>query len=120
MKLSIVTTMYYSASYIKEFYNRITISATKITKDYEIIFVNDGSLDNSLQLALELRNIDKKVKVIDLEEDPELLNLFWDELMKENDIDVVYGVQKKGKAAFLKEFLDMYFFMYIIFSQISK
>ena len=44
MKLSIVTTMYYSSYYIDEFYDRITKEAKKITDDYEIIFVDDGSL----------------------------------------------------------------------------
>jgi glycosyltransferase involved in cell wall biosynthesis len=57
--LSIVTTMYKSSPYIDEFY-------TKITDDYEIIFVDDGSPDNSLQKAVELYEKDKKVKVIEL------------------------------------------------------
>ena len=43
MRLSIVTTMYHSSSYIDEFYDRITKEAKKITDDYEIIFVDDGS-----------------------------------------------------------------------------
>ena len=66
MKLSIVTTIYYSAPYILEFYKRMSAAANKITEEYEIIFVNDGSPDNSLQLVLDLYNEDLKVKVIDL------------------------------------------------------
>ena len=34
--------------------------------DYEIIFVNDHSTDNSLQLILEQRKINKRIKVINL------------------------------------------------------
>ncbi len=43
MKLSIVTTLYKSSAYIDEFYSRISKEAQKITQDYEIIFVDDGS-----------------------------------------------------------------------------
>lgn len=44
MKLSIVTTLYHSSLYINEFYDRITKKANKIKNNYEIIFVDDGSL----------------------------------------------------------------------------
>ncbi len=43
MKLSIVTTLYKSSAYIDEFYSRISKEKKKITQDYEIIFVDDGS-----------------------------------------------------------------------------
>ena len=43
MKLSIVTTLYDSAPYIAEFYARIVRTVRKITQDYELILVNDGS-----------------------------------------------------------------------------
>ena len=66
MKLSVVTTMYRSAPYIKEFYEKVLKSAQKITDDYEIIFVNDGSPDNSLEVAVNIHNNDPKVKVVDL------------------------------------------------------
>ena len=66
MELSIVTTMYYSAPYLEEFYTRIKQVAERVTHHYEIIFVNDGSPDNSLDVALSLYQKDEKVKVIDL------------------------------------------------------
>jgi len=127
MKLSIVTTLYQSSLYVEEFYERITKEAKKITNDYEIIFVDDGSPDDSLQKAINLYNRDKKVKVIelsrnfghhkaimtglthtqgdfvflidsDLEEEPELLGTFWEELQKSENVDVVYGVQEERKG----------------------
>ena len=64
MDLSIVTTMYYSEPYIEEFYNRIKKEAEKITKNYEIILVNDGSPDKSLEIAISIHKKDKRVKVI--------------------------------------------------------
>ncbi len=127
MKLSIVTTMYNSASYLLEFYTRITKAASQITPDYEIIFVDDGSPDHSLDVAHQLHLLDAKVKIVqlsrnfghhkamatglkhadgeyvflidsDLEEDPALLQNFWDEIHKENKTDVVYGVQEERKG----------------------
>ncbi len=45
MQLSVVTTMYQSASYVDEFYRRMRTEVEKITSDFEIVFVNDGSTD---------------------------------------------------------------------------
>ncbi len=67
MKLSIVSTLYQSAPYIAEFYERCTQVAKQFAnQDYEIIFVNDGSPDNSLEIAIELYKQDSHVKIIDL------------------------------------------------------
>jgi len=128
MKLSIVTTMYNSAPYINEFYARICVAAEKITSDYEIVFVNDGSPDDSLDIAVSLYEEDPKVRVIDLsrnfghheaiitgldysegnlvflidcdlEEEPELLCKFYNKFNK-SDADVVYGVQERRKGDF--------------------
>ena len=122
MDLSIVTTMYRSAQYVEEFYARIRRSARQITEDYEIIFVNDGSPDNSLEIAVSLYERDEKVRIIDLsrnfghhkaimtglshargrwvfvidcdlEEEPEILPRFHREMMS-TDADVVYGIQE--------------------------
>ena len=132
MKLSIVTTLYKSSPYIDEFYARISKEAQKITDDYEIIFVDDGSPDDSLQKAVALYEKDSKVKVIelsrnfghhnaaltglnnakgdfvflidiDLEEEPELLGKFWEELHKEKDVDVVFGVQESRKGGWFEK-----------------
>jgi putative glycosyltransferase len=55
MKLSIVTTLYQSSSYIKEFCERASDASRKLVgEDFEIILVNDGSPDDSLQIAVDL------------------------------------------------------------------
>ncbi len=149
VELSIVTTMYYSAPYIEEFYTRISKSAKKITDNYEIIFVNDGSPDNSLETSLELQQNDKKVKIIDLsrnfghhkavmtglanaeggfifyidldlEEYPELLELFWKELKQEKDTDVIFGVQKKRKGGIVEKLSGALFFDLFNFFSYTK
>jgi putative glycosyltransferase len=125
MDLSIVTTLYRSAPYLEEFYRRACLSGGKIG-DFEIIMVNDGSPDNSLELAVALYQRDKRVRVIDLsrnfghhkaimtglsyargdlvflvdsdlEEEPELVERFCDELQARN-ADVVFGIQEKRKG----------------------
>ena len=131
MLLSIVTTLYNSAPELIEFYERTSKCAQEITQDYELILVNDGSPDNSLELALSLNQKDDRVKVIDLsrnfghhkaimtglsyaqskyvflidsdlEEPPEVLNKFWEEMQNSDDTDVIYGVQDKRKGKFFE------------------
>jgi len=126
MKLSIVTTMYFSSSYLKDFYTRICAATQKITDDFEIIFVNDGSPDDALDIAISLYEKDKRVKIIDLsrnfghhkammtglshakgdliflidcdlEEEPELLKGFYEKYVS-SEVDVVFGVQQRRKG----------------------
>jgi putative glycosyltransferase len=113
-----------------EFYTRIKEEAEKVTENYEIILVNDGSPDDSLDIAISLHEQDGRVGVIDLsrnfghhkaimtglthakgalvflidcdlEEDPELLGRFYTEFQNSN-ADVVYGVQEKRKGGFFE------------------
>jgi putative glycosyltransferase len=139
MKLSIVTTLYYSSKYIDDFYKRVSKEAQKITNDYEIIFVDDGSPDDSLEKAIALYKQDSRVKVIelsrnfghhkaimtglshakgeyiflidsDLEEEPELLSRFWQELQSSENIDVVYGVQESRKGGWFERWSGEIFY----------
>jgi putative glycosyltransferase len=66
MKLSIVTTLYQSAPFIAEFHRRVSQVAQRITPDYEIVMVDDGSPDESLQTALALQTRDPRLKIIEL------------------------------------------------------
>ena len=146
MKLSIVTTLYYSAPYLAEFYERASRAAAAITDDYEIVLVNDGSPDNSLELAIQLHERDPRVKVVDLsrnfghhkalmtglaysqgelvflvdcdlEEEPELLRTFYDTLQQNPDADVVYGVQKVRQRSWgYRVFADLYFTLFNLLS----
>lgn len=145
MDLSIVTTLYYSASYLEEFHARICAAANNITEDYEIIFVNDGSPDDSLDIAKALFEKDVRVRIIDLsrnfghhkailtglahakgklvflidcdlEEEPELLGTFYDKL-KISDADVIYGVQQLRKGHFFERFSGRIF--YSFFNKLS-
>lgn len=132
MKLSIVTTLYKSAVYIEEFHGRVSEEARKITDDYEIIMVDDGSPDNSLEIALKVVERDPRLRVIefsqnyghhkammtglehatgdhvflidvDLEEPPELLGRFY-QTMREGAWDVVYGYQSARKGNWFEQY----------------
>ena len=48
MKLSVVTSLYHSAPYVRSFYERMRATALQLTNNFEVIFVNDGSPDASL------------------------------------------------------------------------
>lgn len=128
MKLSIVATLYQSAPYINEFHKRASAVAKQLVgEDYEFVLVNDGSPDNSLDLAIRLTEQDSHVILVDLsrnfghhkammtglahakgeriflidsdlEEEPEWL-LKFDEQMEHEQCDVVYGTQRKRKGA---------------------
>lgn len=64
-KISIVVPMYNEQEVAKEFYNRTTSVLTKLIEyDYEIIVVNDGSRDKTLEILLSLVREDEHVKVI--------------------------------------------------------
>jgi putative glycosyltransferase len=66
MRLSIVTTLYRSAGSLAEFHQRISRAAAALTDSYEIILVNDGSPDESAQIALRLLDADPSVRIVDL------------------------------------------------------
>ena len=64
-KISLVIPMYYEEQVAKECYNRVTkVLKTLENYEYEVIFVNDGSKDKTLELLEEIANNDKKIKVI--------------------------------------------------------
>ncbi len=64
-KLSIVIPMYYEEEVVDECYNRLekVLNALK-DYDYEIIFVNDGSKDKTLELLTTIADKNKKVKIV--------------------------------------------------------
>src|SRR5690348_8063916 len=67
MKLSIVSTLYKSASYVEEFCRRAAAAArAMVGESFEIILVNDGSPDSSLAIAISLCRAEPRLLVLDL------------------------------------------------------
>jgi len=126
MELSIVATLFRSAETVEEFCRRSIAAAEQVAGEFEIVLVDDGSPDNSLEIACRLAQRDARIRVVelsrnfghhkammtglefaegklvflidsDLEEAPELL-LQFHEAMRSRDADVVYGFQRVRKG----------------------
>ena len=127
--LSIVATIYRTGCYLAEFTQRALAAAEQAgfaAEDVEVVFINDGSPDNALQDALDVRARHPQVRVIDLsrnfghhkammgglrvsrgeyvflldsdlEESPEWL-IEFKTLMDSSGCDAVYGVQARRKG----------------------
>jgi putative glycosyltransferase len=132
MKLSVVTTLYRSAAYVAKFHGLVSAAARQVAgDDYEIVFVNDDSPDNSLDIAMRTAESDRHVVVVDLsrnfghhkammtglaqatgahvflidsdlEEEPEWL-LSFEKQLHEEDVDVVYGVQSRRRGGVIEK-----------------
>lgn len=67
MKLSIIVPVYYNADTLELMYLDLKQKILDIIEyDYELIFVNDGSKDDSLSVLREIKNRDSKVKIYSL------------------------------------------------------
>lgn len=64
-KVSIVVSIYNEEESIEKFYSVTNEELSKLNKEYELIFVNDGSIDGSRDLLNKIANEDKKVVLID-------------------------------------------------------
>jgi putative glycosyltransferase len=145
-ELSIVATLYRSAPYVVAFCERAANAARQLVgDDFEIVLVNDGSPDDSLEIAIQLaatlphlvvvdlsRNFGhhkammtglmqargRRVFLIDsdLEEEPEWLLTFAAQQNRET-CDVVYGVQARRKGRSFERITGQWF--YWLFNALS-
>ncbi len=129
-KISLVIPMYYEEEVAQECYNRVVGILKNIENyEYEIIFVNDGSKDKTLEILEKIAEEDRNVKIIsfsrnfghqaavtagikevtgdavviidaDLQDPPELIP----DMLKywEEGNEIIYGKRKtrKGESAF--------------------
>lgn len=138
MKLSIVSSLYRSSATVEEFARRALAAGEALFDQVELILVNDGSPDDSLDRALAVRARDPRVTVIDLsrnfghhralmtglahadgdyvflidsdlEEEPEVLATFHARL-EAGDCDVVFGVQERRKGSLVERAMGALFF----------
>lgn len=64
LKLSVVVSVYNEEQALPAFYETAKQVLEALTWEYELLFVNDGSRDKSLEILQELAKRDKKVKVV--------------------------------------------------------
>jgi dolichol-phosphate mannosyltransferase len=128
-KLSIIVPLYNEAELVNEFYGRVSATMREMAASYELIFVDDGSVDSTFDLLTLVQKHDPAVKIIrlarnfghqsaisaglesargdvvamidgDLQDPPELIPRMIATL--EQGYDVVYGVRKARKEGWLK------------------
>ena len=146
VELSIVTTLFRSAHHLEEFHRRTLAAAEALGVDFEIVYVNDGSPDDSLDLVLAFARRDPRVVVVDLsrnfghhmafmagidhargrrlflidvdlQEQPEWLLRFDDE-HRRSGADVVFGVQASRQGGALRRWTGSIF--YGLFNLVSE
>jgi len=66
MYISIVVPVYNEEGMLEVFYPRITKVLETLDVDYEIMFVNDGSKDRSLEIIADMAVKDDKVSFVNL------------------------------------------------------
>ena len=138
MEISIVVPLYNEEKNIRLMHDRLVSSILKITSNFEIIYVNDGSKDNSFLELLKLSNEDERVKYInfsrnfghqiavtagldyskgtavviidgDLQDPPEVIPEMY--AMYKEGFEVVYGQRLKRKGDnFFKKITAKYFY----------
>ncbi|NVN94426.1 MAG: glycosyltransferase family 2 protein [Bacteroidetes bacterium] len=143
-KISFVIPLYNESEIFTELISRLRKLIDRITDPCEIIFIDDGSKDNTALLMQELAYADKKYHCIflsrnfghqfavsaglefamgeyimvldgDLQDPPELFFEFYKKLSE--GYDVVYGIRKKRKEGVLKR--ATYYLFYRILKSIS-
>jgi len=148
MNLSVIVPCYNESEAINVFYDEIkkVLDEEKLT--YELIFVDDGSTDNTLSILKEFNKKDKNVKIVsfsrnfgkeaamlaglqhskgtyvsiidaDMQQNPKTLLEMYKKLIDNKDYDVVAAYrEKRSNDGAIKTFLTPFF--YKIINKISE
>lgn len=135
--LSVVIPIFNEEETIPKLYTRLKKVLKDLSLTYEIIFIDDGSKDQSFIRLKELRDKNNQIKLIsfsrnfghmsavsaglkhssgnkvvlidgDLQDPPEIIP---EMLKKAKDFEVVYGIKKKRKEGFLRRLLFKSFYL---------
>jgi len=137
IKISAVVPIFNEEGNIPILYTKLKDTFIKIDKNFEIIFVNDGSYDNSFKILENISRKDKKVKVIsfsrnfghmaalnaglsyssgqkvavmdaDMQDPPHIIEKMYKKSLE--GYDVVYGIKRNRKENALRRFLFKSFY----------
>ena len=129
IELSIIVPLFNEEESVALLYERIREACQKTRKEFEILFVDDGSSDNTLQRATAIASIDNRLRVIefrknfgqtpamaagidlakgnilvtmdgDLQNDPDDIPMMVDKL--EEGYDLVVGWRHKRKDSLIR------------------
>lgn len=136
--LSVVVPAFNEAEVIEEFHSRLTAVMQNLEYDYEVVYVDDGSQDETIHKLNSLRESDSHISIIDLsrnfgkeiamsagldyaigdavividadlQDPPELISSFVDEW--NNGYDVVYAqrIERQGETWFKKKSAEIFY-----------
>ncbi|MEI6886866.1 MAG: glycosyltransferase family 2 protein [bacterium] len=140
-KLSIIVPCKNESEVLNEFYSKTIEVLNKITNNYEIIFINDGSTDNTFEIMMGLYEKDKNIIILnlsrnfgkeialtagldystgdavipidaDLQDPPELMIALWTKWQE--GFDVVYATRMERKGETLIKKFTAYMFYIVI------
>jgi polyisoprenyl-phosphate glycosyltransferase len=136
-KYSVVIPLFNEEELVTELYNRLKVTMDSLSATYEIVFVDDGSVDETYTIMMELAGNDPHLTTVkltrnfgqessllagieassgeeiilmdgDLQDPPELIPLL---VKKKNEgFDVVYAVKEQRKESALRELLTFSFY----------
>lgn len=135
--ISVVIPIYNCSDCLGTLHKRLLLSLNKITKNYEIILINDGSKDNSWKIIEEIVKNNKKTKAInfsrnfgqqiaiaagldfvqgkwaivmdgDLQDQPEEIINFYNKALQ--GFDIVVGKRERRKHNLLKKLTSRLFY----------
>ena len=139
--ISLVIPVYNEESLIDVLCERVKNALIAITEDFEIIFVNDGSTDNTLPKLLAFHQKDRRFKILtlsrnfghqaaytaglnyakgnfismmdgDLQDPPELLSEMYT-LLQTNNLEIVYGKRiERNEKKSKKIFIKIFHFIF--------
>lgn len=146
--VSIIISLYNEEGNILELYNGLKKNLQLTNVDHEIIFVNDGSNDKTLQICKEIMNHDKNVKIMnflknfghevamragldvaigdalifmdgDLQHPPEMLPLMIEKWKNGSEIVLTKRIDDEGKSIFNKILVKLYYTLINFISDIK-
>ena len=141
--ISIIIPSYNESENIEILYNRTKKILMELSiEEYELIFIDNGSTDNSLKILKNINKKDNSVKILsltrnfglqnalyaglshckkdyicvmdgDLQDPPELIKNFFTKI--DDGYDVVYGIRKKRQSNTFKKicYKIFYYFLHI-------
>ena len=138
IKLSVVIPVYNEQDNITELYKRLKKTLSTITVDYELIFVNDGSKDNTLLFIMNLAKNNNRIKYVsfsrnfghqvaitagldycsgdaivimdgDLQDPPELISKLYDKYKLGYNVVYTKRKSRRGETIFKKVTAKMFY-----------
>lgn len=146
MLLSLVIPVFNEEEVIPSLWREVVDALSSFTSDFEVLFVDDGSSDNSLSLLLAIQKQDHRAKVIalsrnfghqaaytagltfakgnyiammdgDLQDPPKYIKPMLD-LLQQEDYEVVYGSRNERNEGYIKQRLTAAFHQ--LFKRVSN